>query len=129
MNTTPISVQDPTWCRALDLAERLVTLRATADTGQPPRADREAALIKLQGWKEQPPFADGALFAERLSADHITEDELLHLLGEPIEAVHARLPQAPGWVTRLAPALEQQAGPADGTSPATVPLLDPRAAP
>ena len=57
---------------------------------------------RLSG-KESPVNADSH-FARRLELDGINEDELLYLLGEPIEAVQERFPNEPQWLANLAQA-------------------------
>jgi type 2 lantibiotic biosynthesis protein LanM len=106
MKAQPIPPRNTAWYRALDLTERLSTLRAAPELPTLTAAEREAAGVRLQTWKEQPPLARDGRFAERLRADGITEAELLHLLGEPAEAVRDRHPGVPEWVTRLDAALQ-----------------------
>lgn len=94
-------LDDPTWYHALTLGERIALLRK--------RPERRAAEInaepgarRMQRWKAQAPFADDALFAQRLAQDGIDEAELLYLLSEPITAVRDRAEGLPGWLLRLA---------------------------
>jgi type 2 lantibiotic biosynthesis protein LanM len=109
MSASAVSLQDPAWHRALDLTERLATLPAAAARPNLSPAEEDAARSRLQAWKEQPPFTNGALFAQRLAADRLGEDDLLYLLGESGEALRDRVPQLPQWLTRLAAALADPA--------------------
>jgi len=52
-------------------------------------------------WRSQPPFATDSYFAQRLALDGVTEDELLHLLGEPAESLRDRFPAPPAWLVAL----------------------------
>ena len=78
-------VDNPCWYRAMTLTERLASLQAQrAVTRTEESYDRELAARKLQEWKEQDAFSKGINFAQRLEIDHLTEEDLLELLGEPI---------------------------------------------
>ncbi len=90
---------NPAWYRATTLTERLVSLRQGIEKQH---YSHEAARKRLQRWKEQSPFnKDVAYFAQRLAMDLLTEDDLLTLLAEPIEAVQARCETTPAWLTEL----------------------------
>jgi len=69
--------------------------------------DRDLAVRRLQRWREQPPFTNDALFARRLAADGIGEEELLQLLGEPAESVRDRLPHPPAWLCEVVEAFSR----------------------
>lgn len=95
--------QRPGWYRALTLTERASSpqpggfrAQSSGDPGSTEKAQR-----RLQRWKEQAPFDQDSLFADRLAIDELTESDLLELLAEPIEAVQARLPTPPGWLVEL----------------------------
>ncbi len=97
----------PCWCQAFTLTERLATLRVSREESQPTRGyNVEQAMYKLKQWREQKPFDTDTYFADRLMMDDITEDDLLLLLGEPIEAVQKRASETPGWLIELARAFE-----------------------
>jgi type 2 lantibiotic biosynthesis protein LanM len=59
------------------------------------------AKKRLQQWRSQSPFDSGSYFSQRLAMDGITEDEILQILGEPIEAVQRRYSEPPKWLTGL----------------------------
>lgn len=84
----------PSWSLANTLRER----RATPPTTTTPASRRGTA--RFQRWREQLPFRDGDLFAQRLATDALTETELVQLLSEPAEVVAERGP--PGsWCAEL----------------------------
>ncbi len=98
----------PTWCHALTLAERIATLpgdRASYSPGD----DDELGRRRLQRWRSQPPFPTDSYFAQRLALDGIDEDQLLYILGEPVESLHRRLSQMPAWLLELAEAFAHPA--------------------
>ncbi len=87
------------WYRAITLTERVASLRGGVDQQHP---HNELAKQRLQRWKEQPAFnKDSSYFAQRLAMDLLTEDDLLTLLAEPIEALRARSELSPAWLTEL----------------------------
>src|SRR5690242_20670845 len=87
-------LQKAQWYHAITLAERIASLRPEEMTASSPDlASNKQGLKKLQRWKEQAPFEKGSLFADRLAMDNITEEDLLALLAEPIEALQERLAQ------------------------------------
>jgi type 2 lantibiotic biosynthesis protein LanM len=93
------------WYRATTLAERLaaeISFDATASA-----TEDDLTRYRLQSWKAQPPFDDGAYFAQRLTLDGLTETQLRSLLVEPLEAVQARFPEPPTWLSALVAALTQ----------------------
>ncbi len=94
--------QNPGWYRATTLSERAASFHTCAHN-QPSESsrNREKAQRRVQHWKEQPPFDEEDFFAKRLALDGLTEQELLALLGEPIEALQARLTSTPHWLVQL----------------------------
>jgi type 2 lantibiotic biosynthesis protein LanM len=100
MNAT--TFQNPAWCRALRLAERIATRRARPDSEPNGTGQRDVAERRLRRWRSQAPFDADTYFAQRLNSDGITEGEFRAALAEPIEAVHARAPEPPAWLTDLA---------------------------
>jgi hypothetical protein len=74
----------------------------------------ERAGRRLRRWRGQPPFDTGDWFAQRLALDGVTEDEVLHFLREPADAVKERFPTRPGWLLELGRAcssFEHSSGP------------------
>jgi type 2 lantibiotic biosynthesis protein LanM len=67
------------------------------------------AQQRLQLWKKLPCFKRGTLFAERLTLDGLTEEELLSLLGESAEALQSRLAVPADWLAELTRAFDDQA--------------------
>src|SRR5437764_1018276 len=87
------------WYRATTLTERIASLRGGSDKQY---HHNELAKQRLQRWKEQLPFnKDSAYFAQRLAMDLLTEDDLLALLAEPVEALRARCELPPVWLAEL----------------------------
>ncbi len=97
--------QKSRWYHAITLSERIASLQAHATLPQT-MCGTEKAQRRLQQWKEQAPFHTGSFFAERLAMDSLTEDDLLALLAEPIEAVQARIGISPEWLMELRQAFE-----------------------
>jgi type 2 lantibiotic biosynthesis protein LanM len=95
----PQPFRAPSWYLATTLAERLATLRAAPRSDAP--LDLARARPALQRWRSQQPLGTGDIFAQRLATDGLTEEELLHLLAEPVEAVAART-SVPAWLAELA---------------------------
>ena len=88
----------PAWYHAITLTERIASLRAAPRKMLDVEINAELVERRMQRWRSQPPFTASPHFAQRLAMDSITEDDLRYLLGEPIEAVHARFPAPPdGW--------------------------------
>ena len=59
----------------------------------------EKARLRLERWKEAPPFiGNTAVFAERLAQAGLTEESLLALLAEPPESVKQRCLAPPSWM-------------------------------
>ncbi len=112
-----MTMDSTTFCRALNLAER-VALQARGDASSAPRTtDPERAERRLGRWRSQPPFNTGDLFAERLLLEGIGESDLRCLLGESAESLEGRLPELPRWLSELKQALNfEDARPAFGSS-------------
>ncbi len=106
--------QEPSWYHALSLRERIATLnRSEHAVSTVPSSNGERAQRRLQAWKAKKPFDQGEFFAQRLSMDALTEEELTFLLAEPISALQTRYlrtsPQ-PAWLVALRDAFEHYAG-------------------
>jgi type 2 lantibiotic biosynthesis protein LanM len=88
------------WSLAAPLAERIESWRRH---GSPrPFIDHARAAQRLERWKTQSAFAKNpGLWEERLAAGGVTEDELLHLLGETAEDVAAHS-GPPAWLPVIA---------------------------
>lgn len=92
------SFQDPAWSHAVTLTERLVSLRTIESQSNYFQVNAETADRRLQQWRSQNPFTTDDPFTQRLARAGLTEEEFRRLLGEPIEAVHGRLPAIPPWL-------------------------------
>jgi len=99
--------QDPNWCQATTLAERIVPLHALHRTPLRGVFDASVAERRMKRWRSQPPFADGSYFAQRLATESLGEDDLLYCLGEPIELLHRRLPDPQDWLKQLSHAFSR----------------------
>src|SRR5262245_58571780 len=100
-------LEDSTWYRAITLTERIASLRACQSKTLNYEANAELAGRRMQRWRSQLPFSASSYFAQRLAVDGISENELLHLLGEPIEAVRNRFSETPKWMVELAQAFSR----------------------
>ena len=110
--------QKISWYRATPLAERLVLQQKNTDSPHTlHHSDR--AKQRFQRWKEQPPFDKSDYFARRLAMDSLTEDDLLTLLDEPIEAAQAHHASLPTWLIELLTAFTDR----DTAAHFTLPLL------
>jgi type 2 lantibiotic biosynthesis protein LanM len=93
------------WYRATTLAERLAAgVPSGAAKG---KAEDDLTRYRLQSWQSQSPFEIGSYFEQRLALDGLTETTLRELLAEPMEALRARLPEDPKWLTALVAVLSQ----------------------
>jgi len=110
--------QKASWYRATPLTERVASQQRTIDRHSSHilrRSDR--AQQRLQSWKGQTPFDKGDYFARRLAMDSLTEDDLLTLLDEPLEAVQAHDSPPPTWLIELLTAFAEGDTAADFTLP------------
>ena len=63
--------------------------------------DSSKATRRLERWRSQTPFGNDDYFAQRLELDGLTEEKLLYLLGEPVEALLHRLANEPAWLAEF----------------------------
>src|SRR5580704_14273262 len=89
--------QSPAWYAAANLVERVESLGRHS----PRSVNTELAQKRLQRWRSQRPFENASLFADRLAADELCEDDLLRLLGEPVDATAGRFAAPPAWLLEL----------------------------
>jgi type 2 lantibiotic biosynthesis protein LanM len=87
----------PSWHHATTLAERIPSLSVAA-LEKMQHIDSSTATRRLERWRSQTPFGNDDYFAQRLELDGLTEEKLLYLLGEPVEALHHRLASEPSWL-------------------------------
>ncbi|HYL44779.1 MAG TPA: type 2 lanthipeptide synthetase LanM family protein [Ktedonobacteraceae bacterium] len=116
------------WYHAITLTERIASLRMPMQQPAGSTGNLESAHRNLQRWQEQTPFNTGEFFAKRLAMDAITESDLLALLAEPIEDVHARmsLPTPPDWLVELIQAFDGADASTDLLLPVQLPGEDAR---
>lgn len=112
------SFEDPIWCQAITLTERVASLRRVQRKSPDFKGNAELANRRVQRWRSQPPFGTGSYFSQRLAMDGMSEDKFLYLLGEPVEAVCDRFPVPPTWLKELAQAFSHP------PSPKPIPLLE-----
>ncbi|HEU5373949.1 MAG TPA: type 2 lanthipeptide synthetase LanM family protein [Ktedonobacteraceae bacterium] len=110
-STVPVAPPPPfqqplSWYYAATLPERLSAGHVEGFAGGGERKTQAEKIV--QRWKAQRPFNTGAFFAKRLQMDAITEQDLLALLAEPLDALQARLSHSdtPDWVKALIEALQ-----------------------
>jgi type 2 lantibiotic biosynthesis protein LanM len=96
------SFSSSAWYQAVTLMERMASLSSVERNTENSKVDTNLAERRRERWQSQPPFNTDSYFAQRLAIDGMTEDELIYLLGEPIEAVKNRLPDVPDWLQELA---------------------------
>src|SRR5438874_10106555 len=90
------------WYRATPLTERIALQQKNMDSNSSHTLHHsDRAKQRFQRWKEQPPFDKGDYFARRLAMDSLTEDHLLTLLEEPVEAMQAYDAPPPTWLIEL----------------------------
>ncbi|QRK04683.1 type 2 lantipeptide synthetase LanM family protein [Archangium violaceum] len=107
---SPHPIDAASWYQSLTLLERLSLLRKAPGVSPLEPAQAELAGRRAHRWRTQAPFSEAnTLLQERLALDGIREDEWLHLLGEPIEAVQARCSKPPSWLRDFVSAYEQPA--------------------
>jgi len=106
--------QSPDWYHATTLTERIGPTQKTR-LGPRGEINSDLAAQRLHDWRLQAPFDTDSFFAQRLTTTGITEDELLHILGEPAGAIRDRFPTTPSWLRQLANAFSQHPAP-DSTS-------------
>jgi type 2 lantibiotic biosynthesis protein LanM len=94
----PFSLSE--WSKALTLSERAAALR-TAGASSPLPGDAERATRRLARWQAQNPFGQDGFFARRLEGEGIGIHDLHGLLGEPQEAVAARVEERAAWLVQL----------------------------
>ena len=104
-----LDLHHPSWYRALTLTERLASLRQDQQAARDVAVDAGRAERRLRRWRDQASFSTDGVFARRLAADGMNEDDLWRLLGEPIEAVRDRSPAPPDWLLELDRALSRPA--------------------
>jgi type 2 lantibiotic biosynthesis protein LanM len=90
----------PSWRQATTLAERIPSLSVAA-LEKMQGIDSSQATRRLDRWRSQTPFSNDTYFTQRLELDGLTEQTLLYLLGEPVEALHHRLANDPPWLAEF----------------------------
>src|SRR5262245_48223410 len=107
----------PAWYHAITLTERIASLQAVQGTAPTVAVNADHAERRMRRWRSQPPFATGSAFPQRLAMDGLSEEELLYLLGEPIEAVRDRFSHPPAWLAELARAFSRAPSAAEPIPP------------
>lgn len=115
-----VNFQDAAWYRATTLTERIAAAQAHCRKSQRDDQDLDAATQRLQRWRSQSPLNDAFIFAQRLAADGITEEEFLGLLSESPESLRARFGDISPWLKTLSDAF------GEGSLPKPHPLLEAR---
>ncbi|MBV9121898.1 MAG: type 2 lantipeptide synthetase LanM, partial [Planctomycetes bacterium] len=99
MNATAFSSSP--WYQAATLTERLAALRVAGSPSTAAELQADLGQQELQRWRSQPPFGEDRFFEQRLAADGLTQQEMLRILGEPIQVVGERWPAPPDWLARM----------------------------
>src|SRR5579863_1902624 len=79
------SMKSGDWSCAASLKERA----CSPDYGHP--YDSDMAERRLAQWSSQPPFNSDVYLRRRLASVDLTQDQLLHILGEPTETLQKRV--------------------------------------
>ena len=90
---------DPAWLNALTLSERANLLRSTEAISN--SGSDDAARRLIERWRSQPSLTDYSLFAQRLEADHLTEEQFGRILAESPESLYHLSRGMPDWVKQL----------------------------
>ncbi len=106
-------LRDSTWWRAEGLSERASALTSTGSRPAALAGNGDYSRRRLKRWKEQASFQKDGLFDKRLELAGINQDEMLLLLGEPIEDVRSRRPEPPEWLLAIA----RSYSPSEGEGP------------
>lgn len=122
MAVNQVLSQDPKWSKAATLIERVASFADTEDTSRNTAVDLNLAERLMKRWRSQAPFASDSCFTQRLATDGVSEDDLLFCLGEPVEALHARLAETQPWREQLFRAFSRP--PAVAPLPLAETLLD-----
>jgi len=101
--------EDPNWYHAITLTERIASWHSVRCP--PPLIEKniDRASRRMRKWRSQLPFRTDPYFTQRLAMDGITEDELLSLLSEPVEAVQGRFPTPLAWLAAFVQAFSSPA--------------------
>src|SRR4051812_23947705 len=93
---------DTEWYRALTTSERIESLRTLhSDLQRTETSIKECARRRLERWSSWFPHTRQG-YPDQLAVKHgISNQHLLHILGEPIECVRARSYAIPGWMRTL----------------------------
>jgi type 2 lantibiotic biosynthesis protein LanM len=87
---------------ALSLRERASYLREAGIDCPVAKTDTDRAPSVLHRWKSQEPFASGdSLFEERLRLEGLSEEDLLAILGLPLQVYSELSGPAPDWAGEL----------------------------
>jgi type 2 lantibiotic biosynthesis protein LanM len=82
-----LALPTPSWSNALTLAERFAALHNYKGRHGDVRVDRELAGRRLHRWRSQAPFTNDSYFAKLLASRGLSEEEFLHLVGDPGETI------------------------------------------
>jgi type 2 lantibiotic biosynthesis protein LanM len=110
------------WYRALTIEERASSLRSARSKSdraenEPEPEQRELGRRELELLRSQSPLDRDEWFARYLAVRGVTEDELVEILGEPIENVAARSARPPDWLLEIERAYENDPRPIASLSP------------
>lgn len=98
--------QHPGWYKALSLSERATTWPALSQQEATIQAHPKG-VRRLQSWKQQAPFREKTWFAERLSTNGLTEQDLQALLAESPTDLAERTTIIPNWLQTLQAAFQE----------------------
>lgn len=111
------SFEAATWYQALTLPEQVAALVAAGVAHSDENFNSRRAERRIQSWRSQAPFADDSILARRLALDHIDQERLYRLLGEPPELLRDHAGAPPAWLVALLQAFDRQAA----TEPSLLP--------
>ena len=93
-------IRFPGWARARTLDERVILFRAQRAGMRQTVQPHKTATRRWDHWCSQPPFNDPDLFAQRLAASGVSEDEFLDALADQADATWGD-DAIPPWVMQL----------------------------
>jgi type 2 lantibiotic biosynthesis protein LanM len=97
--------QSAAWYNATTLTERIALLSNMSNGCCQRGINHKISQQRIQKWKSTSSFNKSSYWNQRLAINGITEDKLIQIIGEPIQAVKNYFSTPPDWLTEIAEAL------------------------